>query len=1116
MAAQVIGPAQTALNIYQALYGMAPSNALYTNYLSIIGSGSGALTFANQMAASFANTSSASLATTVLTNLGVNTAALNTALTQLFDGYGVAARGQIILNTVNALSNLEGDATWGAAAVAWNARTLANFNYAVDETHTTSAVPSSSTSGQSFTLTTNVDAVSGGAGDDVISGLLGTSATYSVGDNIFGGAGNDTLNLIASQHTANGLVSIDGVETINVRLVGTAAETVELNGADWSGVAVLSNASSLAATTLEVSGIESSTNVTLYGNTDVSVQYASTVTANAAGTLVDAGTFAGATNIWVSATANATAHLDFDLENAGLVSGIAVTLSGNNFARLEGGANAEVYTIVGAGSAVLVTDDTITSFDASAASANIDVTFEGASDVVAVGGAGNDTFRFGTTISNSDSVNGGAGTNTVYVTQGAFNRELHATNIQSATISFTDSGNLNVSGSTISTFNFSAAAASDASVSQIANAATINLTQNNLAAVTLDYVTGASTTTINLGSAASSSADVALTTLTVTDVATVTLNGVSGMSAGATASIATLSFDTDVKNLVIQTLGGTGSLELGSVAGSIGGATAVTFNANVANNINYLAAIDGGSTLTTLNVNTYGTAAASATLTDVGGTAVNTINLYASAEGDITLGALTLGNGASAAGATATINLTMGAEQDTTIGDIATTGGMALTINAGNIASSGSLVLNDLAMSQGSSTALPISITFNAMNIATAASFEIDGFDFEGSGTAAQVNIGTIVMSSGASLDFGSASGVSADGVNNVDVSAINLTMGKSATAHFGAIHTTAGAVGAITINLGEGATATFGTVSASAVGAHSLTLASGASASFGNIVAFSGGNANEGAVGSIEIGGVDASDVSFGTIGASSVGAIAVSGAVDVTFGKITTTTIGEINATAQGVSGSFTIDLSGVTNAVELKLGVATNVITSGNGNDVITLTGGRTAYAGNDTIAYVASGDGVDNVINFIAGNAASGGDVIRLDGDTLNLLDGSGDQVGNGVSGGATAVSILAVTTNATSLAADNNIVSIQATAFASTAALMSAISVGGSLALTNLADASAGGNLTVVWYDGSNTHVSLVGITGATNLITANADFDDLVTLQGITPAALVAANFDIL
>jgi S-layer protein len=961
-----------------------------------------------------------------------------------------------------------------------------------------------------------VDAVSGGAGNDTISGILGNTASFSVGDNINGGAGTDTLNLIAAQHTANGLVSIAGVENVNVRLIGTAAETVELNAADWSGVAVLSNASSLSATTLEVSGVADTTNVTLYGNTDVSIQYASTTTANAVGTLVGAGTFAGATNIWVSATAAATAHLDFDLENAGLVSGIAVTLSGNNFARLEGGANAEVYTITGVGSAALVTDDTITSFDASGASANIDVTFEGTSEVVAKGGAGNDTFRFGTTISNSDSVDGGAGTNTVYVTEGAFNRNLNTTNVQTAVVTFTDSGTLNASASTVSTFNVSAGSAGvAASISQIQTGAVINLTNDALGDVTLDYASGAASTTINVGTAATASADVGIGTLAITDVANVTINGVSGISAGATASITTATFDSDVKSLVIQTLGGSGSLEFGAGGeGSIGGITAMTLNANGAANINYADNLSSGGALSTLVVNTFGAGTAgSATMGNISATALTSITLNASGAADITLGTVALGNGASAAGTVnASITVNQGVEQDTTIGDIVASGGIALTF-AFTSKSSGSIVLNDLDLKAGSSTALTQTVDFGGIAVATGASFELDGVDLEATTAAARVTLGavTVANGSGGSFDFGSASGISAGAVLGIVVSPINITVGNSASAAVGVINNTGGSVGAISVSVADGASAQFGSakfITASAMSTISVIVASAAGVDFGAMT-------SEKTIGDILIGGSDGGDATFSTLGASaSIGNITVSGALDVTIGAITAPTIGTVDNTQQGVSGTFSIDLSGVTNAVEVKLGAATNTVISGVGNDVITLLAGRTAVAGNDNIQYGTASQGNDNIINFIGGAAASGGDQIEFSIASFGtgIIDADGSAI-------AAASNVLFGTASgaAVTLGASANII-LFTTAYASTAALITDAKADITLSTATLTS----GDFFAVWTDGTDAYISQIHIeegASATDGIATLASASGVTvttfaTLSGVSAGALVAANFD--
>lgn len=991
---------------------------------------------------------------------------------------------------------------------------------------------SSGTTGQTFNLTGSVDSIpgligsSGSAGvsnNDTIQAVIGGgSSTFSLGDSINAGSGTDVLNIIAISGTSTLLTTLDAVETVNVRLLDDNDVGI-FDAQDWSGVSQLTNASSLAESTLRVTGLADSTTVVLHGNTDINVAFDNTATgATANAVLVSAGSAGTATTVG-SAAAGTTAHFDFDFADAGFVTHVNLEVRGSlNIARLEAGSNVTSVVLTGTGNASLVTDDTITSFNASAAAGSLDVTFSGASDVAVVGGAGNDTFNFGTTLSNGDSVVGGGGTDTVNATVAGFNRSLNASGVESATITFTGGGELNVTGSTITSYSVSAGAAGvSAAFNGLANNATIALTNDDLGGVSLDFASGATLATINLGSAASATADVVIASLAVTDVASVTINAVAGLSAGATATITSATFDTDVKAITFQTLGGTGSLQVGDGGNaSIGGATAITFNANGNANINYDSVIAGGSTLTTVNVNTLGgvsSSAASATLVGIGGTAITTINLVASGAGDIEIGAVALGNGASAVASTATINVTQAAEQDTTIGAIDTTGGMALTINAPSIGSSGSLVMADIEIAQGSSTAMAMGVTFNAITIGTGASFELDGIDLEGSATGAQVTIGTITMNSGASLDFGSASGISASAVGNVDISSITLVMGASATANFGTIKTTAGAVGNITVNLGDGATATFGAVSASSIGSHSLVLASGASASFGNMQAYSGGNANQGAKGGIEIAGVDGADVSFGTIQASAVGAVSVSGALDVTIGLITTTTLGEVNATGLGVSGSFTIDMGAVTNAVEVKLGAAANTITSGLGNDSITLLGGRTSVAGNDVIRYTTATQGIDYITNFIAGNAASGGDRIEF---------GSGGGLASRIIVGSalatdasTLVATVATTASgAITVGSGDSIVLLNATAFASTAAFHSAIATGGSLEI-NMAGASAtAGNLVVVWTDGSDSYVSLVAVeatAGANALVSGVAGIVTLSQLAGVTPAALVAANFDI-
>jgi len=252
---------------------------------------------------------------------------------------------------------------------------------------------------------------------------------------------------------------------------------------------------------------------------------------------------------------------------------------------------------------------------------------------------------------------------------------------------------------------------------------------------------------------------------------------------------------------------------------------------------------------------------------------------------------------------------------------------------------------------------------------------------------------------------------------------------------------------------------------------------------------------------------------VTFGTIGASgSLGAIAASGAVDVVIGAVTTTRVGTISTTGQNASGSFTIDLSGVTNAVELNLGIGANTIKSGAGNDVITLTGSRTAAAGNDVIQYDATGQGIDDIRNFIAGAAASGGDQIELAValTTATLKDSEGSAIA-----AATDVQLSTAFATTGTLAAGDNVIVIAAT-LGTTAAMLDFLD---GIALASAAVASA--SFVVAWGDGTNTYISIVdaldaGSAGATTLASAGHTLSvaTLAQLSNTTAGALVAANFD--
>ena len=146
--AKVPGGGGVAVHVYQALYGMAPSNAMLTDYTAQATADPSA--FARNLTANFAGTSDTALALLVLNNLNITATSVNAtsysilldALGQMFAGYGAASRGQIILNATNLLTNLESDATYGQAAASYNNQAYVNYTYAANTGSTSpAAVP---------------------------------------------------------------------------------------------------------------------------------------------------------------------------------------------------------------------------------------------------------------------------------------------------------------------------------------------------------------------------------------------------------------------------------------------------------------------------------------------------------------------------------------------------------------------------------------------------------------------------------------------------------------------------------------------------------------------------------------------------------------------------------------------------------------------------------------------------------------------------------------------------------------------------------------------------------------------------------------------------------------
>jgi len=129
--------AHSVIGVYSAFYGSAPSSTVYASELAAYSSGT-ASSYAADVAGRFAGTPNQALAGTVLANLGVTAQTtggytptdsfnlVRDALTIYFDAFPTA-KGQVVLNLVNLLANLERDQVWGQAAIQFNSTLAARY-----------------------------------------------------------------------------------------------------------------------------------------------------------------------------------------------------------------------------------------------------------------------------------------------------------------------------------------------------------------------------------------------------------------------------------------------------------------------------------------------------------------------------------------------------------------------------------------------------------------------------------------------------------------------------------------------------------------------------------------------------------------------------------------------------------------------------------------------------------------------------------------------------------------------------------------------------------------------------------------------------------------------------
>ena len=535
----------------------------------------------------------------------------------------------------------------------------------------TTGVPATASASKTITLVTTQDSVTGGDGNDTINGVIvGAAAdgtTIQAGDVIEGGAGTDTLAIAVSgsaTHTLSG-VQVSGVEKVLLTNFDAAAGDTTVDTVLLGGPTTVGLSSSSATGDTIFTGMTALTNAEMKnGTADLTLTHASTAVSGSS----DAITLGvlNATGGVFNAAGIETLTIDSTVTGTTLTDVVATELT---TLKVTGSANLGVTDednnidfATNSSSAAAAIDGTL---DASAFTGNLDIIFNTGDVISATGGSGADTFNFTTGFDKYDVVDGGAGSDTLVISQGA------------ATLTKTELANVtNVETSEINTISDTAvlnADGIDSSISTIKTAAntivldidsTLGTAGNNISYVlngttytiatadatqdvdTVGAELAASITAIDGFTAFTSAVDGTTdgVTITATTGDVVNISAVTDVGVGTVTTVYGDMDDISITNVVDQTIEiGSGKNVTVSLKDASG--TADSLDINLTSNavdkaIDQTITQISASNIETLNLNTSGLSANTvdyivSTLTDGGSDDLTTLNITGSSSLDL-------------------------------------------------------------------------------------------------------------------------------------------------------------------------------------------------------------------------------------------------------------------------------------------------------------------------------------------------------------------------------------------------------------------------------------------------------------------------------------------------
>lgn len=244
MALPIFGAPAAVSLVNRALFNTSPANSVYLNQVATAGTNSASeYAFAGQLGASYAvGKTPAELASMILANVGISATTIPAKSFEILLAagedyiafHGTENIGIIALQFGQIISGLENDATFGAAAKAWNQEVLGAYNYSINPANTTDQAGEGTAGNSSILLSVVQDNLTGTAGADtftahVVQNALGQQVnTLGSGDVLNGGQGYDTL--VAK--VTSGVFA--GGSNMAIQPITNSVESIKLE-AVWNG-----------------------------------------------------------------------------------------------------------------------------------------------------------------------------------------------------------------------------------------------------------------------------------------------------------------------------------------------------------------------------------------------------------------------------------------------------------------------------------------------------------------------------------------------------------------------------------------------------------------------------------------------------------------------------------------------------------------------------------------------------------------------------------------------------------------------------------------------------------------------------------------------------------------